>query len=138
MKGKKVVEVLGSAVAETLLEKTIENVPGIMDRFTEKKEEKTFFEKNKSWIFIIILSIFVIKLDYINMFNNIIFNSIINIIYGIIVLVLLCLFYYEEKHFFKINSLFMKTVIVSLITLGVINSFYHIIYAISNLFTSIL
>lgn len=138
MKGKEVVKALGVAVAGTLVDKAVENAPEIIDRITKKKEEKNFFEENKNWIFIIILSIFVTKLDYINMFENAILNSIINMIFGIIVLVLLCLFYYEEKNTFKINSWFIRTLVVSLIILGLINSFYHIIYAISNLFAFIL
>ena len=32
------------------------------------KEDKDFFEKNKNWIFMIVLTIFVINLEYINMF----------------------------------------------------------------------
>lgn len=114
--------------------KLVENTPQIVDSIVRRKEEKSFFEENKSWIFIIILSIFVIKLDYITMFENVILNSIINIIFGIIVFVLLCLFYYEEKNIFKFNSLFIKTLTVFLIVLGIINSFYHIGYAMSLLF----
>lgn len=131
---KKIIAKFGMIVAEAL----IKNSPGILDYANKKKEEKSFFENNQWWIFIIILSIFVTKLDYINIFENVPLNSIINIIFGIIVLVLLCLFYYEEKNVFRINSFFVKTLIISLIILGSINSFYHIGYAISNLLASIL
>lgn len=136
-KGQKIIEFLGPEIVGSLVSKTIETTPKIIDRMAKKKEEKNFFEENKSWIFIIILSIFVINLEYINVFGNVILNSIINIIFGILIFVLLGLFYYEEKNIFKINSLFIKTLVVSLIILGIFNSFYHIIYAISNLFTFI-
>ena len=131
MKGKELAKELGILFAGAL----VKNAPGIVDRIAEKKEEKNFFEDNKSWIFIIILSIFVTHLDYFNMFENAILNSIINIIFGVIVLILLWLFFCEEKNIFKNNkSNFIKAVIISLIILGIINSFYHMCYAISNLF----
>lgn len=138
MKKKISVKELGVSLAGLLLGKAVENVPGIIDQMSRKKEEKNFFEENKKWIIIIILSIFVTKLDYINMFKNAILNSLINMIFGIIVFALLCLFYYEEKDIFKIKSLFFKTLIVSLFILGIINSFYHIGYAMGYLITSII
>lgn len=138
MKVKPSVKELGVSLAGLLLGKAVENVPGIIDQMSKKKEEKNFFEENKKWIFTIIISIFVVKLDYINMFESVILNSLINMIFGIIVFVLLCLFYYEEKDIFKIKSLFFKTLIVSLFILGIINSFYHIGYAICYLITSII
>lgn len=138
MKVKPSVKELGVSLAGLLLGKAVENVPGIIDQMSKKKEEKNFFEENKKWIFTIIISIFVAKLDYINMFESVILNSLINMIFGIIVFVLLCLFYYEEKDIFKIKSLFFKTLIVSLFILGIINSFYHIGYAICCLITSII
>ena len=138
MKVKPSVKELGVSLAGLLLGKAVENVPGIIDQMSKKKEEKNFFEENKKWIFNIIIYIFVAKLDYINMFESVILNSLINMIFGIIVFVLLCLFYYEEKDIFKIKSLFFKTLIVSLFILGIINSFYHIGYAICCLITSII
>ena len=107
--------------------------PGIIEHYVTKKEEKSFFIENKNWIFMIILSIFVTKLDYINMFKNTVLNSIVNIIYGIIISVLLLLFFIEIKDFFKVNSKFTKALIIFLITLGTINFFYHVGYAISEL-----
>lgn len=138
MKAKPSVKELGVSLAGLLLGKAVENVPGIIDQMSKKKEEKNFFEENKKWIFIIILSIFVTKLDYINMFESVILNSLINMIFGIIVFTLLCLFYYEEKDIFKIKSLFFKTLIVSLFILGIINSFYHIGYSVGYLITYII
>ena len=138
MKGKEIATRLGVAVAGALVDKALDSAPGIIDRMSNKKEEKSFFEENKSWIFIIILSIFITKLEYINMFKNVILNSIINIIFGIIVITLLCLFYYEEKNIFKIKSWFIKILVISIVILGIINSIYHISYAISNFLTLIL
>lgn len=111
----------------------IANTPEIINQVNKKKEEKTFFEKNKSWIFIIILSIFVTNLSYINVFENVILNSAINIIFGVIVFVLICLFLFEVKKIFKIDSKFVKFLVISLIILGIINSVYHIGYAIVGL-----
>ena len=130
MRGKQAIKTLGIAVAGTLADKA----PAIIDRIVKKKEEKTFFEDNKSWIYLIILSIFITKLDYINMFKNVIFNSVINMIFGIIVLVLLFIFGKEETKSFKDNTLFIKALIISSIILGIINSLYHIGYAIYLLF----
>ena len=132
--GAKAAKTFGVAVAGALVDKAVEKGPGMIERITKKKEEKNFFEENKIWIFMIILSIFVTNLSYINMFKNVILNSIINIIFGIIIFVLLYLFFKEQKNLFKINSKFIKTLIVSLIILGSINSFYHIGYAVGNLF----
>ena len=129
MDGKEIAKELGTAALKSLAE----SAPKIIEKISKKKEEKSFFEENKNWIFMIILSIFVIKLDYINMFESVVLNSIINIIFGIIVFILLGLFYYEEKDSFGINSRFIRTLLVLLIVLGFINSFYHISYAIINL-----
>ena len=128
MKNKVAVKVL-----KALGGMAVEVAPSIIDSKIQKKEEKSFFEENKRWIYIIILSIFVTNLNYINISGYLILNSIINIIYGIIVLILLCLFYNEEKNNFKINSPFIKTLIVSLIILGIINFLCHITFAISSL-----
>lgn len=133
MKGSKIIESLGTLLAGKL----IENAPGIIDKVSQKKEEKSFFEENKGWIFIIILSIFVMKLDYINMFENVILNATINIIFGIIILSLLFSFCYEEKKIFKINISFVKILLVSLLFLGTVNSFYHIGNAIISIFNYI-
>lgn len=133
MKGSKIIESLGTLLAGKL----IENAPGIIDKMSQKKEEKSFFEENKGWIFIIILSIFVMKLDYINMFENVILNATINIIFGIIILSLLFSFCYEEKKIFKINISFVKILLVSLLFLGTVNSFYHIGNAIISIFNYI-
>lgn len=134
MERKDAVKVLGSVLGGAIVDKTIEKASVIFDRVTKKKEGESFLEENKSWIFIIILSIFVTNLDYINISENVILNSIVNIIFGIIVFVLLCLFYYEEKNVFMINSFFIKILMVSLIILGIINSIFHIVYALSNIF----
>ena len=133
MKGSKIIESLGTLLAGKL----IENAPGIIDKMSQKKEDKSFFEENKGWIFIIILSIFVMKLDYINMFENVILNATINIIFGIIILSLLFSFCYEEKKIFKINISFVKILLVSLLFLGTVNSFYHIGNAIISIFNYI-
>lgn len=133
MKGSKIIESFGTLLAGKL----IENAPGIIDKVSQKKEEKSFFEENKGWIFIIILSIFVMKLDYINMFENVILNATINIIFGIIILSLLFSFCYEEKKIFKINISFVKILLVSLIFLGTVNSLYHIGNAIISIFNYI-
>lgn len=125
---------LGIGVVDTLAK----NAPEIIERMSKKKEEKSFFKENKSWIFLIILSIFVTNLDYINIFENIILNSIINMLYGIIVLVLVFLFYYEEKDIFKINNNFFRFLNVSLIILGITNSLCHVYYAIVNLLALII
>ena len=133
MKGSKIIESLGTLLAGKL----IENAPGIIDKMSQKKEEKSFFEENKGWIFIIILSIFVMKLDYINMFENAILNATVNIVFGIIILSLLFSFCYEEKKIFKINISFVKILLVSLLFLGTVNSFYHIGNAIISIFNYI-
>ena len=133
-KSKDVVKSLVIAAAMKL----IENTPEIIEHVVKKKEEKNILKENKSWFFIIILSIFVTNIEYINMFDSVILNSIINMMYGIIVLILLCLFYYEEKNIFKVNSWFIRVLIVSLTILGIINSLYHICFAVSNLFTLVL
>ena len=137
-KGKGIASKLGGVVVGVLADKAIEKAPEIIERISKKKEEKSFFEDNKSWIFMIILSIFVNNFNYINIFQNVILDSMVNIIFGILLLVLLLLFYYEEKNAFKINSNFIKTLMVSLVILGAINSLYHIGLAISNLFNFIL
>ena len=122
-----------AATAIGLTDAIVKKSPEIIERITKKKEEKSFFEENKSWIFMIILSIFVTKLAYFNMFENVILNSIINILFGIIVFILLYLFFEEEKKALNINSKFIKTLMVSLIILGIVNSFYHIGYGIYEL-----
>ena len=129
----KIIESLGIFAANKL----IENAPGIIDKVSQKKEEKSFFEENKSWIFIIILSIFVMKLDYINMFENAILNATVNIVFGIIILSLLFSFCYEEKKIFKINISFVKILLIALLFLGTINAFYHIGNAIISIFNYI-
>ena len=133
MKGSKIIESLGTLLAGKL----IENAPGIIDKVSQKKEEKSFFEENKGWIFIIILSIFVMKLDYINMFENVILSATVNIIFGIIILSLLFSFCYEEKKLFKTNISFVKILLVSLLFLGTVNSLYHIGNAIISIFNYI-
>ena len=137
-KGKGIASKLGGVVVGVLADKAIEKAPEIIERISKKKEEKSFFEDNKNWIFMIILSIFANNFNYINIFQNVILDSMINIIFGILLLVLLLLFYYEAKNVFKVNSNFIKTLMVSLIILGAINSLYHIVLAISNLFDIIL
>ena len=137
-KGKGIASKLGGVVVGVLADKAIEKAPEIIERISKKKEEKSFFEDNKNWIFMIILSIFANNFNYINIFQNVVLDSMINIIFGILLLVLLLLFYYEAKNVFKVNSNFIKTLMVSLIILGAINSLYHIVLAISNLFDIIL
>ena len=97
------------------------------------REEKDFFEKNKNWIYIIILSIFVTHIEYINMFENVIFNGIANIIFGAIVIILLYLFINEAKGWIDKHSKFYSFLIKTLIIFGVISSFYHIGYAIGQI-----
>ena len=114
----------------------ITQAPNILENVGKNKEkEKNFFEENRIWIFAIILTIFVTNLGYINMFSINILDSIINILFGIIVLILTCLFLMDEKNLFKTNSNFFRFLIVVLITLGIINSFCHIGCGIFNLFT---
>ena len=97
------------------------------------KEDKDFFEKNKNWIFMIVLTIFVTDLEYINMFENVILNGIVNIVFGIIVIILTCLFFIEEKGWINSKSKFNKFLITVLLAFGVIGSFYHIGYAIGQM-----
>lgn len=97
------------------------------------KEDKEFFEKNKNWIFMIVLSIFVTNIEYINMFENGILNGIVNIVFGIIVIVLTYLFFKEEKGWINSNSQFNSFLIKTLLALGVISSFYHVGYAIGQI-----
>ena len=97
------------------------------------KEDKEFFEKNKNWIFMIVLSIFVTNIEYINMFENVILNGIVNIVFGIIVIVLTYLFFKEEKGWINSNSQFNSFLIKALLVLGVISSFYHVGYAIGQM-----
>ena len=125
---------MNAKVATALGVAAIDTLPELVGHITKKKEEKTFLEENKNVLFTIVLTIFVTNFGYISMFENVVLNSIINIIFGIMVLVLLCLFFNEVKNIFKSNSLFIKVLAVFLIILGLINSFYHICYAISNLF----
>lgn len=129
LKWKKTALAFGALTAKALAE----NAPGIIENIVKKKEEKSFFEENKSWIFMTILSIFITNLNYINLFNNVILNSIINIIYGIVVLILTYLFYYEEKDIFKEQNSFIKALGIILLILGIINSISHICCAISNM-----
>ena len=97
------------------------------------KEDKEFFEKNKNWIFMIVLSIFVTNIEYINMFENGILNGIVNIVFSIIVIVLTYLFFKEEKGWINSNSQFNSFLIKTLLALGVISSFYHVGYAIGQI-----
>ncbi|MGM9877116.1 MAG: hypothetical protein ACI33S_00555 [Bacilli bacterium] len=97
------------------------------------KDDKEFFEKNKNWIFMILLTIFVIDIEYINMFENTILNGIVNIAFGIIVIILTSLFYNEEKNWINSNSRFYKFLVYILLIIGIINSFYHVGYAIGKI-----
>ena len=97
------------------------------------KEDKEFFEKNKNWILMIVLSIFVTNFEYIKMFENVILNGIVNIVFGIIVIVLTFLFFKEEKGWINSNSQFNSFLIKTLLVLGVISSFYHVGYAIGQM-----
>ena len=115
--------------AETLIDKA----PDIINLVNKKKEEKTFFEKNKWWISLIILSIFVTKLNYIEMFKNVILNSTVNIVFGLIVFILVYLFLKEEKNAYRVKSKFTKFLIIAIIILGLINSFYHIGFSVYEL-----
>ena len=125
MDKKKAVQ-LGAIVAGA----AVESVPGIIEHFNKKKEEKSFFESNKIWIYSIILSIFAVNLEYIYMFSNNIINSIINIIYSIILFVFICCYHKELKYEKELYNGFIKTVYYSLILLGLINVLYHFGYSI--------
>lgn len=133
LKGGLKEDMKGMAVqaAVQLLSKTPEMISSIKRK---KEDESTFFEKNKSWIFAIILAIFVTNLNYITMFDGLILNSLANIIYGLIVFDLTYLFLEEGKELFKIDSRFNKFLMTSLIGLGFINALYHVGYAIYRLF----
>ena len=111
----------------------IETAPGIIEHFTKKKEEKSFLENNKVWIYSIILSIFVINLGYIYIFSNNIINSIINIIYSVILFIFIFNYYKELKEEKELYNGFIKSVYYTLIILGVFNILYHFGYAIYNL-----
>ena len=124
MEDKKIPDKVKNIIYDIVANSIIQVLPKIVENNKQKKEEKSFFEENKIWIFTIILTIFVTQLNYINMFSNNSLNSIINI--------LICLFL-KEENIFKINSIFFKFLEISLIILGIINSFYHIGYAIFNL-----
>ena len=132
MEDKKIPDKVKNIIYDIVTNAIIQVLPKIVENNKQKKEEKSFFEENKIWIFTIILTIFVTQLNYINMFSNDSLNSIINIIFGCIVGILICLFL-KEENIFKINSIFFKFLEISLIILGIINSFYHIGYAIFNL-----
>ena len=132
MEDKKIPDKVKNIIYDIVANAIIQVLPKIVENNKQKKEEKSFFEENKIWIFTIILTIFVTQLNYINMFSNDSLNSIINIIFGCIVGILICLFL-KEENIFKINSIFFKFLEISLIILGIINSFYHIGYAIFNL-----
>ena len=132
MEDKKIPDKVKNIIYDIVANSIIQVLPKIVENNKQKKEEKSFFEENKIWIFTIILTIFVTQLNYINMFSNNSLNSIINIIFGCIVGILICLFL-KEENIFKINSIFFKFLEISLIILGIINSFYHIGYAIFNL-----
>lgn len=132
MEDKKIPDKVKNIIYDIVANSIIQVLPKIVENNKQKKEEKSFFEENKIWIFTIILTIFVTQLNYINMFSNDSLNSIINIIFGCIVGILICLFL-KEENIFKINSIFFKFLEISLIILGIINSFYHIGYAIFNL-----
>ena len=97
------------------------------------KEDKEFIEKNKNWAVMFVLAVFVTNLEYINMFENGILNGIVNIIFGIIVIVFTYLFYKEEKNWINKNSQFESFLIKLLLALGVISSFYHVGYAIGQI-----
>lgn len=97
------------------------------------KEDKEFFEKNKNWIFMIILTIFVTNMEYINMFENIMLNGIVNIAFGIVVIVLIYLFFKEEKGWINGNDQFNNFLIKVLLFFGIVSSFYHIGYAIGHI-----
>ena len=72
-------------------------------------------------------------MDFYNYIINICYSAKYdNIIFGCIIGILICLFL-KEENIFKINSIFFKFLEISLIILGIINSFYHIGYAIFNL-----
>lgn len=114
-------------------EALIDKAPDIINLVNKKKEEKTFFEKNKWWISLIILTIFVTKLNYIEMFKNVILNSTVNIVFGLIVFILVYLFLKEEKNAYRVDSKFTKFLIIAIIILGLINSFYHIGIAVYEL-----
>ena len=132
MEDKKIPDKVKNIIYDIVTNAIIQVLPKIVENNKQKKEEKSFFEENKIWIFTIILTIFVTQLNYINMFSNDSLNSIINIIFGCITGILICLFL-KEENIFKINNLFFKFLEISLIILGIINSFYHIGYAIFNL-----
>lgn len=102
-----------------------------------KKEENEFFEKNKNWIFMIILTIFVTNMKYINMFENAILNGIVNIAFGIVVIVLIYLFFKEEKGWINGNGQFNNFLIKVLLAFGIISSFYHIGSALGQIFSSL-
>ncbi len=126
---KKKIQDLLIPVTTTLIDQT----PNLFKKMNENKGD-SFFDKNKSWIFTIILTIFVTRLGYIHLFENNILNSIINISWGFILLMLICLFLNECKKIFKINSNFLKFLVIVIIILGFLNSIYHVSYAIFNLF----
>ena len=101
-------------------------------------EDKEFFEKNKNWIFMIILSIFITNMDYINMFENIILNGIINIAFGVVIIVLMYLFFKEEKEWINNDSKFNSFLVKALLVFGTVSSFYHVGYAIGQMIAFIL
>ena len=120
-------------IAEVLAPALIDRAPNLIENIGKKKEENVI-DRKKGFIFALILTIFVTKLEYINMFSNNIINALINILFGLIVFILICLFLEEEKEIYKIDSTFFKFLFIVLIALGFVNSFYHIGYAIFKLF----
>ena len=97
------------------------------------KEDKEFLEKNKEWIVMIILTILITNFEYINMFKNIILNGVINILFASVIMLLIYLFYKEEKNWIKKNTQFYRFLINTLLVLGIMNACYHIGYAVGQI-----
>lgn len=96
------------------------------------RKGKGFSYKTRNWASVIILSIFVNNIEYVNMFENIILNGVVNIVFGIITIVLTCLFF-KEKGWTGGNSQFNSFLTKTLLILGSVNSFYHVGYAVGRM-----
>ena len=65
MEDKKIPDKVKNIIYDIVANSIIQVLPKIVENNKQKKEEKSFFEENKIWIFTIILSIFVTQLNMI-------------------------------------------------------------------------
>ena len=88
------------------------------------KKDESFFNENKKWIFMFILLICIEDMQYFNLFDNLILNSVLNIIFIAMEIVLLC-FVFDKCIKSNVNGKFYKFLIIFLVVIGIITSFYR-------------